>query len=217
LGAYKDVDMRCAACRWTVGLSLLACAPITGAADVALSRRLTIHWSDPEHQFQFELDALVTEARALFAPLGIGVGWAPADMVVTRDHVQVVLLALDRSGGRMGAHTLACVQDGPNAQPAAWILVPRVRETLGLPPQRLPNEGPLLSRALARVMAHELIHLIAPQVRHVPGGLMNASLGRDFLVRPAMGALDGALARAVRFAFESWPRAAGAWPFPTGA
>ena len=45
----------------------------------------------------------------------------------------------------------------------------------------------------------------------------NASLGRDFLLRPAVDLLDGALVRAVRAAFESWPQAAGAWPFPTGA
>lgn len=208
--------MRSAACRWTIALSL--CAGLqTAAADEPLPRRLTIHWSDPERQFPYEMAPLVAEARALFAPLGIGLDWAPADMVLARDHVQIVLLALDRSRGRMGEHTMACVQEGPAAQPAAWILVPRVRETLGLPPRPLPNEGPLLSRALARVMAHELVHLIAPRVRHAPGGLMNASLGRDFLIGPAMGLLDGALASAVRVAFESWPSAASAWPFPTGA
>jgi hypothetical protein len=209
--------MRSAACRWAFGLSLCACASSTARADEPASRRLTIHWSDPERQFPFEVTQLVAEARGLFAPLGIGLDWAPPDMVVARDHVQVVLLALDRSRGMMGEHTLACVQEGPGSQPAAWILVPRVRATLGLPAQRLPNEGPLLSRALARVMAHELVHLIAPRIPHVPGSLMNASLGRDFLLRPAMGLLDGALARAVRVAFESWPSAGSAWPFPSGA
>jgi hypothetical protein len=219
-GAYKDVDMRSAARRLTIGLTCCTCVHAAGAATVAAeaaSRRLTIHWSDPERQFPFDMKPLVAEARALFAPIGIDLAWAPSDMELARDHVRVVLLALDRSGGRMGAHTMACVQEGPNAQPAAWILVPRVRETLGLPPQRLPDEEPLLARALARVMAHELIHLIAPRVPHVRGGLMNASLGRDFLLRPALAVLDGALVRAVRAAFESWPQAAGAWPFPTGA
>ena len=209
--------MRSAACRWTVVLGLCLGLSPAGSADEPSARRLTIHWSDPERQFPYSMEPLVAEARALFAPLGIGLDWASADMVVARDHVQVVLLALDRSRGKMGEHTLACVQEGPGAQPAAWILVPRVRETLGLPAQRLPNEAPLLSRALARVMAHELIHLIAPRVSHKSGGLMSASLGRDFLLRPRLGLLDGALARAVRIAFESWPSAGAAWPFPTGA
>ena len=204
--------------RLAVGLAVCTCAhaAVAQAADAA-SRRLTIHWSDPEKQFPFETDALVAEARALFAPMGIELLWAPSGSVVTRDSVQVVLLARDRSGGRMGEHTMACVQSGPRAQPAAWILVPRVRETLGLPTQPLPNEGLLLSRALARVMAHELIHLIAPQIPHVPGGLMNASLGRDFLIGPLLNALEGRVAQEVRSAFESWPTSAGAWPFPTGA
>lgn len=206
------------AIRMAFGLAVCTCAhaALAPAADAA-SRRLTIHWSDPEQQFPYGTDDLVAEARALFAPMGIELEWAPSGSVVTRDSVQVVLIARDRSGGRMGEHTMACVQSGPRAQPAAWILVPRVRETLGLPGERLPNEGPLLSRALARVMAHELIHLIAPQVPHVPGGLMNASLGRDFLIGPLANALERGVVQAVRAAFESWPPSAGAWPFPTGA
>lgn len=204
-GAYKDVDMRSTVRRFTVGLSLCAVANLAHLAGAAEApRRLTIQWSDPEEQFPFAMDELVAEARSLFAPLGIDLDWAPSGTSTTRDHVQVVLLAVDRSGGRMGTHTMACVQKGPRAQ-AAWILVPRVRAALGLPAEhRLPGEGPLLARALARVMAHELIHLIAPDLPHVPGGLMNASLGRDILVRPLAAALDNGMARAVRAAFLSW-------------
>jgi hypothetical protein len=209
--------MRSVSCRWTIVAGLCLASSAVGMADEPSPRRLTIHWSDPEGQFPYDMQPLVAEARALFAPLGIGLDWASPDMVVARDHVQVVLLAVDRSRGKMGEHTLACVQEGPGAQPAAWILVPRVRETLGLPFPPFPNEAPRLSRALARVMAHELIHLIAPRMPHRPGGLMNASLGRDFLLRPAMGLLDRTLVRAVRTAFESWPSAGAAWPFPTGA
>jgi hypothetical protein len=195
--------MRSAVCRFTVVLGLSTCVHTARAAD-GPPRRLTIHWSDPEGQFPFPTDRLVAEARSLFAPLGIDLEWAPPGSVITRDHVMIVLLALDRSGGRMGAHAMACVQAGPRVQPAAWILVPRVRETLGLPRHRVPQEGVLLPRALARVMAHELVHLIAPRVPHVRGGLMSASLGRDFLVGPLDAALDGVLAQAVRAAFDSW-------------
>ena len=199
--------------RWTVGLALCTCAPFAVAAADAVDakpRALTIHWSDPENQFPFGMDELIAQARALFAPLGIELNFAPSGTVITRDHVQVVLLAVDRSGGRMGAHTMACVQRGAGLQPAAWILVPQVRAALGLPPQRFPAEAPLLSRALARVMAHELIHLIAPDLPHVPGGLMNATLGRDLLLKPLAAAVDGGVARAVRSAFESWPTLTGA-------
>jgi hypothetical protein len=209
----------CTAMRLALALVVCTCAHAVATAQAAdaASRRLSIHWADPEKQFPHETEELVAEARALFAPMGIELLWAASGSVATRDTVQVVLLSRDRSGGRMGEHAMACVQSGPRAQPAAWILVPRVRETLGLPAQPLPNEGPLLSRALARVMAHELIHLIAPQVPHVPGGLMNASLGRDFLIGPLLNAFEDGVVREVRAAFESWPSPAGAWPFPTGA
>lgn len=189
---------------WTAGVALVVAQAAAFRAEAAETRRLTIHWSDPESQFPFETDELIAEARALFAPLGIELEWAPSGTTVTADHVQVVLLAADRSRGRMGAHTMACVQGGPGAQSVAWILVPRVRSALGLPPELQPDEGAILSRALARVMAHELIHLIAPGVPHAPEGLMNASLGREFLLRPLAPTIDRGLARAVRSAFASW-------------
>jgi hypothetical protein len=211
--------MRSAVGRFAIGLSLCTSAHAATAALAAetATHRLTIHWSDPEGQFPFDKDGLVAEARALFAPLGIELDWAPAGSVVSRDHVQIILLAADRSGGRMGEHAMACVQSASGRPPAAWILVPRVRETLGLSSRSVPSDGPLLSRALARVMAHELVHLIAPQVPHAPGGLMNASLGREFLVGRIDAALDERVARAVRQAIDAWPVMTGSWPFPSGA
>ena len=99
---------------------------------------------------------------------------------------------------------MACVQPGPDSQRAAWILVPQVRASLGLPAERVAGEGPILGRALARVMAHELIHLLAPELPHAPAGLMKATLSRDFLRRPATPLLEPALARTLRGALEVW-------------
>jgi hypothetical protein len=205
-GASKDVGMRSTTLRFLVALLPCCAAPLAAADDAPV--RLTIHWSDPEKQFPFATSDLAAEARALFAPLGIALEWASADTVAARDHVQVILLARDRSGGKMGERTMACVQGGRRTQPAAWILVPQVRAALGLPKERVGGEGPLLSRALARVMAHELIHLVAPDLPHVPGGLMNTTLGRDFLLRPAAPSLDARWTRVIRAAVQAWTAAA---------
>lgn len=186
--------------RLLLGLSLCGATPLVAGADDG-PRRLTIHWSDPEAQFPFSLSELAAEAGALFAPLGIALEWTSAEVArAAREDVQVILLAEDRSKGRMGTRAMACVQMGARSGPTAWILVPRVRALLGLPPRRLSGEGPMLGRALARVMAHELVHLLAPSVPHARRGLMNESLGRDFLVRRATPVIDAGLARAVRTA-----------------
>src|SRR5262245_11707193 len=149
-----------------LGLSLCGATPLVAGADDGL-RRLTIHWSDPEAQFPFSLSELASEAGALFAPLGIALEWTSAEITrATRDDVQVILLAEDRAKGKVGTRAMACVQMGARSGPTAWILVPRVRALLGLPPRRLSGEGPMLGRALARVMAHELVHLLAPSVPH---------------------------------------------------
>ena len=197
--------MHIASCRFLLGLGLVCATPLVARADDS-PLRLTIHWSDPEGQFPFALAGLAREAGALFAPLGIALDWASADSTrVGPGHVQVVLLAHDRSNGRMGSRAMACVQSGVRSQPTTWILVPRVRASLGLPTEPRLGEGPLLARALARVMAHELVHLIAPALPHANGGLMNASLGRDFLARLATPAIDAALAHAIRSAFAPGP------------
>lgn len=206
MGAHEDVDMRSVTRRILFGLQLCAAAA-TAAPAVAddATRWLTIQWSDPEGLFPFPMADLAAEARAVFAPLGIGLRWASAEATrVARDQVQVILLARDRSNGRMGERTLACVQAGPRSQAAAWILVPQVRASLGLPADRVPGEGPILARALARVIAHELIHVVAPGLPHASKGLMKPTLGRDFLRRPATPQLDPGLAHAVRSAFEAW-------------
>lgn len=197
--------MRSAACRLVLGLQVV-CAVPAALAQEERPRRLTLQWSDPEGQFRFERDLLEAEARALFAPLGIALEWAADGTAVARDGVQVILLSRDRSGGRMGSRlTMACVQRQESRQPALWIVVPQVRAALGLPAEPTLGEGPVLARALARVMSHELVHLIAPELPHAGRGLMSATLGRDFLRRPDTPVLDAGVARAVQQAAASWP------------
>ena len=52
-------------------------------------------------------------------------------------------------------------------------------------PSRLPDIWELrrLSRALGRVVAHEMIHAVAPAQRHASGGLMRKGLTYSFLVQ----------------------------------
>lgn len=195
-----------------LGLVALCSAPAVLAGD--LPRQLTLHWSDPEGQFPFDRGRLEAEARALFAPLGIELEWAADGTTVSAGGVQVILLSRDRSGGRMGSRlTMACVQRD-RRQPALWIVVPQVRAAIGLPPEPTLGEGPLLARALARVTAHELVHLLAPELPHAASGLMNATLGRHFLRQPDTPALDAGVARAVRQAAASWPAADTDEPVP---
>jgi hypothetical protein len=76
-----------------------------------------------------------------------------------------------------------------------WIYVPNVAAALELDLENVATSFDaqrLLGIALGRVLAHEIVHAIAPDVEHTSGGLMRAGLDSVQLVRdrPALAAGD---------------------------
>src|SRR4030095_16263563 len=189
---------------WTMrSAPLIAWLGLAAVAEAAApGARLTVHWADPERQFPYALAQVAAEARAVFAPLRIGIDWTRADAQGAGSDVTIVLLAADRSG-RLSERTLACAQRDQD-RPVAWVGGPRLKQVLGLPVDRPLREPEviLLGRALARVTAHEIVHIVAPELPHARTGLMSAALGREFLVRP-QARVDAALAQVLRVAFDA--------------
>jgi hypothetical protein len=65
-----------------------------------------------------------------------------------------------------------------------FVFHERVRRVLGLRSGLLPpGERKLLSRALARVAVHEIVHRIAPDLPHAEDGIMRSRLDRALLTR----------------------------------
>jgi hypothetical protein len=64
-----------------------------------------------------------------------------------------------------------------------WLFLANIRWTLHQRPnQRLsPSEQADLSLAIARVVAHEVVHAVAPREPHTARGLMHGNLDRVFL------------------------------------
>ncbi|HVR70479.1 MAG TPA: hypothetical protein VMT87_06495, partial [Vicinamibacteria bacterium] len=60
--------------------------------------------------------------------------------------------------------------------------------------------------ALGRVVAHELVHALAPQRPHVKGGLMAERMGRALLLAPDL-AIETATSEALRAAVRGRPAA----------
>ena len=75
-------------------------------------------------------------------------------------------------------------QQEPNR--AIWVFLRSVRWTLGHDPggrrSASDAESRELALALARVVAHEVVHSIAPDEPHSHRGLMSHSLNRSFLL-----------------------------------
>jgi hypothetical protein len=97
---------------------------------------------------------------------------------------------------------------------AVWVFLSSVRWTLGHPAPQSPlnaRQAREAALALARVVAHEVVHAIAPEEPHSRGGLMNHSLNRAFLLGPR-SPLRGPCARAFLDQLQSLPTPRGGTP-----
>jgi hypothetical protein len=103
-----------------------------------------------------------------------------------------------------------------------FVFYPGVRRTLGHSDSQLsPRHVAELSRALARIVAHEVVHVLAPESGHADSGLMSGRLTREALLADSID-LDGASLERASDALKGWgnrpPALTGSskFPIPTG-
>jgi len=153
------------------------------------------------------LKAIEAEAGAILAPAGEGPRWRRSQPGAELETgvVPVVLLAGRHPvPGRPGAVLGGIETRAP--VPAAWVYVGATLRAIGatLPPRSMdPASQRALGVALGRVIAHELVHAMAPRRAHVTIGLMEATWDQGSLlgVRPR---LDAASAAAFRAGARRW-------------
>jgi hypothetical protein len=165
------------------------------AAGVALAR--------VPHQAR---ELMAKETNAVLRESGVRVDWrwAALGSEVFREELLVVFLDSRGRGAHEGRMVLACSGlSGPAA--AIWVYVPNVASALGqrgdVAPQSLGSLREL-GTALGRVVAHEVVHAVAPDVPHDHGLMsMRFHLGQLSHERPR---LDDRDARRFLSAAHSW-------------
>ncbi len=193
--------------------AILTSAAVPARAVEERDPGVRIVWFDPLNALPDGFEAIGASVRDVFASVGVEVEWTRgnADSVVDGRDVQVILLDDARTAAR-GGDTMGLVEpDAPTR--VAWILLPKVKRGLGLDPTPRrampPGDARALVSALGRVVAHEVIHAVAPGVPHARRGLMAPTLGRAALVKPLVG-LDAASRLAFLDALRGVPRRADA-------
>jgi len=127
------------------------------------------------------------EADRLLSQLGLTVRWrhgAPAD-VLEQGELAVVVLPRDKAA-RRGTFILGPC-NSRSSTPRAWVYLSSLQWALGLPSLTGPSDGNRLGVALGRIVAHEVVHALAPAVEHSRWGLMAPRLDRTALLSPGMG------------------------------
>ncbi len=168
--------------------------PVPGSAE-ALVRApsaetpggLTLVWFDPRGLVPEVFGPASREVSGIFRGIGVELSWerATADTVLgerTGLEIPVILLPADPSARPGGRRVLGLVQKG--ASHAVWAFLDNIRWTLGYDPRTTISlrERDELGLALARVVAHEVVHAVAPDEPHSASGLMHQSMGRRFLL-----------------------------------
>jgi hypothetical protein len=180
---------------------------------------LQLVWFDPSQTLPASAtDALAEEVRSIFRELGVEVGFR----VVTADatygdgavtEIPIILLKDDPVVARRPTRVLGLVMRHQEPNHAVWAFLENVRWTLGLDEGRaLRTAGHELELGLAlgRVVAHEVIHAVAPEEPHSKNGLMGHSMNRAFLLgahapleeRCGRAFLEGLAARGPRLPAE---------------
>jgi hypothetical protein len=185
----------------------------------APSPALVLVWFDPDRLMLAASESLEREVAATFRDIGVEVAWrqgGPGSSCggEAAPEIPIILLPTDPRPGHEDEHVMGLVMRNQHPTHAVWVFLSSLRWTLGHP----APDGPLTARqepevalALARVVAHEVVHAVAPDEPHSRGGLMNHSLNRAFLLGPR-SPLTGPCARAFLDQLQALPAPRGGTP-----
>jgi hypothetical protein len=191
-----------------------------GASPAGTSRaaapRLRLVWIDVVGSAPFAYAAASREAAAILAAAGVDAEWTAGDpSTVTGDtELKIVLMAAAAYGAGLPERVMGSTLRGGQSR-TVWIYLSNVLRALGLPHRSARDLGrsqqEQVARALGRVIAHEIVHAVAPDLPHSRAGLMAHAIGGSLLLQ-ARVALAPAEQRALRAgvaAFLAPPAAAG--------
>jgi len=163
------------------------------AADALPTARGSVDlvWVAPSGGCPVDPPSVVGEARRLLRWTSLSLAWrlASASDEAASSEISVVVLRSDPA--RRARPPLGATMRGSNV--TAWIMCSEIARTINAPDA--PSAS--LNTAMGRVLAHELVHALAPGIPHAPYGLMAAKVDAAILTQPTLE-MDSRLLRAVR-------------------
>ena len=175
--------------RWALFL-VLALPGGVSAGQLTESPQLLLRWSDPHRLFGSGWKPVGRELEKLFGEIGVELSWTRGDgeAVSTQREIRVVLVHSEASEWKLSSMAMGAVLSRRGPQSEIYIFFKSVVRTLGYSPKTLTERWPTarekreLSRALGRVIAHEVIHAVLPELPHTDEGLMHFKLDRESLL-----------------------------------
>lgn len=186
----------------------LALAFAPAAAEPAPT--LTLVWLDSARLLpSVAVDLLGDEMETLFRENGLSVRFHAAEenedlRTIPEPRVHAIVLPGEDRRFGLPKDAMAATLGERGEKHSIFIFYPRVRRALGHrdlgnSPRRVAE----LSRALARIVAHEVVHALAPERGHAESGLMSGKLTRQELLSKGID-LDGPSLERAAAALKEW-------------
>lgn len=165
---------------------------------------LTVCFFDVNGELTPQFAAVADETNAIFREMGAELQWRHGGLGVTYGdgpgrEIPVIVLERPPNPKLSPREVLGLVQRNA-ATPAVWIFVENIRHSLGFLRHR-PDYPMLEARAAGRVIAHELVHALAPSLAHTKDGLMRGAFTAATLTssqRPTQAQYWGAVRAALQ-------------------
>jgi hypothetical protein len=195
-----------------LGLAILAVsAGVAGAeaagpppppASFGPNHELELFWSDHYGLLQRKLpvwgrDLLQRHVEQIFQDVGVSVRWLSESPDNERTSgslsVRIVLMPSTGTAWRLPGNAMGAVMDKRVLTRTLYVFFPNVLHSVGEPAAsksmlRDPRRVRDFSRALARVVTHEVVHAIDPEIPHAEAdGIMSAHLTVEMLRRDSLG------------------------------
>ena len=194
-------------------------APAGTAGEIvrASCPRLRLVWIDVVGSASYALPSATREATAILGDAGVATAWrvATPSTETTDDELKILVMGDAGDGPRRSRRVMGCTHRGEHSR-TTWVYLSSVLWALGLqsPAGRglLAHEQEEVGRALGRVVAHEIVHVVAPDLPHRRDGLMAGRLSRVLLVsnRVSLTLREGQALRAGLENFDSTDASTGA-------
>ncbi len=147
---------------------------------------LSLTWCDGNKLLPHGYETMTEEVKTVFQAIGVEVSWTRADGgAPKRDahNVMVVLMPNQPTGWGLPNHVMGIAVGKGQKERSVFIFYPSLLRALGRNGRRDPSVREMreLAIALGRVVAHEVVHAVAPAAPHTDRGLMNGWLMRKSL------------------------------------
>lgn len=176
---------------WSLSWTLIAAPLLTANAeagppldDGAGANEIRVAWIDVMGAVPFGFEGSVNEVSRILKAVGLASRFRKADpgSVSGPDEIRIILLVRSPRTVTPGRLVMGAVRGGRAHEeaPAVWVYVEPVVHAIEL--RSVADDPEAVTRAIGRVIAHEVIHLLVPRLGHSKRGLMAGVLTpRDLL------------------------------------